>query len=78
MAFSRWREFRADAGGAQLAGKNKMIAALERLASNHGESTLPDQIRAFGISGGMAQGLRRLMRSHPPLQERIEALRRAA
>ncbi len=78
MAFSRWREFRADAGGAQLAGKNKMIAALERLASNHGESTLPDQIRAFGISGGMAQGLRRLMLSHPPLQERIEALRRAA
>jgi heat shock protein HtpX len=78
MRFSRWREFRADAGGAQLAGRNKMIAALERLASNHGESTLPDQIRAFGISGGMAQGLRRLMRSHPPLQERIEALRRAA
>ena len=78
MRFSRWREFRADAGGAQLAGRNKMIAALERLASNHGESSLPDQIRAFGISGGMAQGMRRLMRSHPPLQERIEALRRAA
>ena len=50
-----------------------MIAALERLAANHGESTLPDQIRAFGISGGMAQGMRR-----PPLHVRIEALRRAA
>lgn len=73
MAFSRWREFRADAGGAQLAGRDKMIAALERLAANHGESTLPDQIRAFGISGGMAQGMRR-----PPLHVRIEALRRAA
>lgn len=78
MAFSRWREFRADAGGAQLAGREKMIAALERLALNQGQSTLPGQIRAFGISGGIGHGLRRLMLTHPPLQERIEALRRAA
>ena len=77
MAFSRWREFRADAGGARLAGTPKMIAALERLALNQGQSTLPAQIRAFGISGGMAHGLRRLMLSLPPLGERIEALRRA-
>ncbi len=78
MAFSRWREFRADAGGAQLAGRGKMIAALERLSLNHGQSTLPDQIRAFGISGGIAHGLKRLLMSHPPLAERIEALRRSA
>jgi len=77
MAFSRWREFRADAGGAQLAGRTKMIAALERLALNQGQSTLPDQIRAFGISGGVAHGLRKLLMTHPPLTERIEALRRA-
>lgn len=78
MRFSRWREFRADAGGAQLAGRDKMIAALERLALNQGQTTLPDQIRAFGISGGVSQGLRRLLRSHPPLSERIDALRSAA
>ena len=78
MAFSRWREFRADSGGAQLAGRQKMIAALERLSLNHGQSTLPDQIRAFGISGGIAHGLKRLLMSHPPLSERIEALRRSA
>lgn len=77
MRFSRWREFRADAGGAQLAGKAKMIAALERLSLNQGQSSLPDQIRAFGISGGIAHGLRRLLMSHPPLSERIETLRRA-
>ena len=77
MAFSRWREFRADAGGARLAGRDKMIAALQRLSLNQGQSTLPSQIRAFGIAGGMASGLQRLMRSHPPLQERIEALRRS-
>ncbi len=77
MSFSRWREFRADAGGARLAGREKMIAALERLASNQGPSTLPNQIRAFGISGGIGHGMRRLLLSHPPLQDRIEALRRA-
>ena len=75
MWFSRWREFRADAGGAKLAGRDKMIAALERLAMNAGTSTLPKQVQAFGISGGGGHGLRRLFLSHPPLEERIAALR---
>ena len=75
MWFSRHREFRADAGGARLAGREKMIAALERLSLNHGQSTLPAQVEAFGIAGGMGQGLRRLFLSHPPLPERIAALR---
>jgi heat shock protein HtpX len=78
MAFSRWREFRADAGGARLAGREKMIAALEKLALNQGQSTLPDQIRAFGIAGGIGQGMRKLLMTHPPLTERIRALREAA
>jgi heat shock protein HtpX len=76
MAFSRWREFRADAGGASLAGRNAMIAALQRLSGNHGESTLPEPVQAFGISG--AAGLSRLLMSHPPIEERIAALRNAA
>ncbi|MEA9480377.1 protease HtpX [Xanthomonas campestris] len=75
MWFSRRREFRADAGGAQLSGRNKMIAALERLSLNHGQNTLPSQVQAFGISGGVGEGLRRLFLSHPPLTERIAALR---
>jgi len=75
MWFSRWREFRADAGGAQLAGKQKMIAALEKLARNQGVSTLPNEVAAFGISGGGKTGLARLFMSHPPLAERIQALR---
>lgn len=75
MAFSRWREFRADAGGADLAGREKMIAALERLAHSYGQSTLPSEVRAFGISGGVASGLKKLFMSHPPLAERIQALR---
>jgi heat shock protein HtpX len=78
MWFSRWREFRADAGGARLAGRQKMIAALERLAQTYGQSTLPNEVRAFGISGGVAGGLRRLFMSHPPLSERIQALRQSA
>ena len=73
MWFSRHREYRADAGGASLAGRNKMIAALERLAQTHGASTLPKQVAAFGISGGMGG----LLRSHPPLEARIAALRQA-
>jgi len=73
MWFSRHREFRADAGGASLAGRHKMIAALERLAQTHGASTLPKQVAAFGISGGMSG----LLRSHPPLEERIAALHQA-
>lgn len=77
MWFSRHREFRADAGGAALAGKGKMIAALERLAQTYGESTLPKQVAAFGISGGVGSGLKRLFMSHPPLEERIAALRNA-
>ena len=77
MWFSRWREFRADAGGAALAGREKMIAALERLSQTYGESTLPKQVQAFGISGGVGGGLRKLFMSHPPLEERIAALRNA-
>lgn len=72
MWFSRHREFRADAGGASLAGRQKMIAALERLQLNHGQSTLPTQIAAFGIFGSTAK---KLFMSHPPLEERIAALR---
>lgn len=75
MWFSRWREFRADAGGAQLAGRDKMIAALQRLQMASGQAPLPDQLAAFGIAGGMAEGLKRLFLSHPPLPERIAALR---
>lgn len=74
MWFSRRREFRADHGGATLAGRQKMIAALERLQLNHGQSTLPTQIAAFGIAGDAA---RKLFMSHPPLEERIAALRAA-
>lgn len=72
FAFSRWREFRADAGSARLAGKEKMISALSRLAQGHGESSLPQAIQAFGIAGG---GMRKLFSSHPPIEERIAALR---
>ncbi|KAF1710401.1 protease HtpX [Pseudoxanthomonas kalamensis DSM 18571] len=77
MWFSRRREFRADAGGASLAGRQKMIAALERLQLNHGASTLPNQIAAFGIAGGIGDGLKKLFLSHPPLEQRIAALRNA-
>jgi heat shock protein HtpX len=77
MWFSRWREFRADAGGARLAGREKMIAELEKLAVTYGQSTLPSQVRAFGISGSVGHGLKRLFMSHPPLAERIQALRDA-
>ena len=77
MWFSRQREFRADAGGAALAGKPKMIAALERLAQTYGTSTLPKQVAAFGISGGVGSGFKRLLMSHPPLEERIATLRNA-
>ena len=77
MGFSRWREFRADAGGANLAGRDKMIAALKRLSATYGHSTLPSQIQAFGISGAIAHGLRGLFLSHPPLEERIRRLQAA-
>jgi heat shock protein HtpX len=77
MWFSRQREFRADAGSARLAGREKMIAALERLKLNHETTQLPDQMKAFAISGHAARGLRYLFMSHPPLDERIDALRAA-
>ncbi len=77
MWFSRRREFRADAGGANLAGRQKMIAALERLNAQHAQSTLPAQVEAFGIAGGIGQGMKRLFLSHPPLEQRIAALRAA-
>lgn len=73
MWFSRWREFRADAGGAGLGGRDNMISALQRLAGNQGEVALPKAIQAFGISG--EGGISRLFMSHPPLAERIAALR---
>jgi heat shock protein HtpX len=75
MWFSRQREFRADAGGASLAGREKMIGALRRLQTGS-QAALPDQLAAFGISGG-ADGIKRLFMSHPPLQERIAALQQA-
>ena len=78
MWFSRQREFRADAGGAALAGREKMIAALQRLKVSAGEAELPDQLAAFGISGHISRGLKGLFRSHPPLDDRIEALRAGA
>jgi heat shock protein HtpX len=77
MWFSRWREFRADAGGASLAGREKMIAALERLRAQHQPSHLPTELAAFGINGGLGAGLKKLFLSHPPLEQRIAALRAA-
>lgn len=79
MAFSRHREYRADAAGANLAGRGAMIRALQRLQAevNAGvESPMPDGMKAFGISGGFKQKFGKLFASHPPLQERIEALSR--
>ncbi|HEX9626800.1 MAG TPA: protease HtpX [Acidiferrobacterales bacterium] len=78
MWFSRQREFRADAGGARLAGTGSMVAALERLKAGAGQPHLPDQMAVFGISGGIGQGLKRLFMSHPPLDERIAALKARA
>jgi heat shock protein HtpX len=77
MWFSRQREFRADAGGARLAGRQNMIGALERLQQRH-TGPLPEKMAAFGISGGRAAGLKRLFMTHPPLEERIAALRNSA
>lgn len=76
MWFSRKREFRADTGGAQLAGRQKMIAALQRLQRSVEQPHLPDQLAAFGVSGRKTEGIKRLFMTHPPLEERIEALRR--
>jgi heat shock protein HtpX len=73
--FSRRREFRADAGGARLAGAPSMVAALERLKGPAAEP-LPEQLAAFGIRDGSA--VMRLFSTHPPLEERIAALRAGA
>jgi len=78
MWFSRHREFRADAGGANLAGRENMIGALERLRHAHA-APLPDSMQALGISSDKQPGgLKRLFMTHPPLEERIAALRQAA
>ncbi len=78
MWFSRRREFRADAAGASLAGRGNMIGALRRLqAHEQRPSDLPESMAAFGIRGGLPEGLRKLFASHPPLQERIDALQAA-
>jgi heat shock protein HtpX len=74
MAFSRWREFRADAGGARLSGRQNMIAALERLRQSQQPGQLPEAVEAFGIRGRVGEGFKRLFMSHPPLEERIRAL----
>jgi heat shock protein HtpX len=76
MWFSRRREFRADHGGATLAGRQKMVSALRALQRGAKED-LPGEFAAFGISGGMGHGLKRLFLSHPPLEERIAALEQA-
>ena len=73
--FSRQREFRADAGGAMLSGRENMIAALEALQKGVQEP-LPDQMSAFGISGkSSGRGFGILFMSHPPLEDRIAALK---
>ena len=74
MWFSRKREFRADQGGAQLAGRDKMVSALRQLQRAYEQPHLPDQLEAMGISGRGKSGLARLFMSHPPLEERIAAL----
>ncbi|MCU7882533.1 MAG: protease HtpX [Candidatus Thiodiazotropha sp. (ex Lucinoma aequizonata)] len=71
MWFSRWREFRADRGGANLAGRQKMIAALKRLQQAHESEPMPEEMAAFAISGGKIQ---KFFASHPPLGARIAAL----
>jgi heat shock protein HtpX len=73
--FSRQREFRADAGAAALAGRDKMVAALEKLRQTAMQPHLPDQMSAFGISGTTGGGLKRLFMTHPSLEERIAALK---
>ena len=72
--FSRWREYRADAGGAHLAGRRKMVAALRKLQQAHDPQPLPDEMAAFGILGG---GMQKLFMTHPPLEQRIAALESA-
>ncbi|MCH8163375.1 MAG: protease HtpX [Proteobacteria bacterium] len=78
MWFSRWREFHADAGAAELAGRQKMIATLKRLQTVSNPQDLPGEFSSFGISGGIGGGLKSLFMSHPPLEKRIEALQASA
>lgn len=73
MWFSRWREYRADAGGAALAGRKNMISALKRLQRAHESPPLPDEMRAVAFNAGRVQAI---FASHPPLEQRIEALQR--
>ena len=75
MWFSRWREYRADAGGAALSSRQKMISALQRLQQTHSTEPLPDEMAAFGITGGRMAAL---FSSHPPLEDRIAALQRSS
>jgi len=74
MWFSRRREFKADAGGASLAGRGKMIGALQALQRQHEPHDLPGEFAAFGISGGLGSGIKKLFMSHPPLEQRIATL----
>ncbi|MFA5631166.1 MAG: protease HtpX [Porticoccaceae bacterium] len=79
MWFSRWREFRADAAGAELASRQSMIRALQKLQAEtqaHVPNQMPDTLTAFGISAGWKETVSKLFMTHPPLDVRIEALRR--
>lgn len=81
MWFSRWREYRADAAGANLAGRNAMIKALQRLQAEtqaHVPNQMPDTLTAFGISSGWKENISKLYMTHPPLQSRINALKRGS
>jgi heat shock protein HtpX len=78
MWFSRWREFRADAGGAKLAGRGSMISALQGLQRIHDPRPLPQAVEAYAISGRPGAGIMRLFMSHPPLEERIAALQQSS
>ena len=75
--FSRYREFHADKGGADLAGREKMISALQALQRVNQPHDLPGEMAAFGISGGLGEGMKKLFMTHPPLEERIAALQNA-
>lgn len=77
MWFSRYREFKADIAGADLAGRQKMINALKRLQNAHATEDLPGEMAAFGIAGGLGTGLRKIFTTHPPLEDRIAALENA-
>lgn len=77
MWFSRYREFHADKGGAELAGREKMIAALKKLQQVNQPHDLPGEMAAFGIAGGLGDGMKKLFMTHPPLEERIAALENA-